>query len=150
MLRKIIVVLAATVIVGASSARATPLAGNPHCPLNDPGKYNWIDYMSKKYDANYPPLSIVFNRNIGTIVAGRYYTVTYTGNGSWRAAGYNSAQNKNIIDPLDGEPVRGGAPVEQYKMNIWGVMLQFNKAGEVYELYDKKFDRVGTLYCILQ
>ena len=145
-----IFVLVAFIAIGHPAQAAFP--GDPNCPQNDKtGQTTWFDYVSGKLTKNKGAgiFSIVFNRNIGTIVANRQYTVDYRGNGNWAATGYNSSQRQPILDPRDGAPARGGAPIEQHKMIIWGVLLLFNEAGQVFELYDKKFDEVGKLDCTL-
>jgi hypothetical protein len=140
--------------LNGTAARATLALPSP-CPTADPKlPISWYDYLSHSLSSkpgDYP-VGVIFNRNIGTIAAGHIYTVYWRPGDVWFAAGWNSSQRQDILDPdpnNSDEFARRKAPIQQHQMNVWGVPLQFNEAGEVFELYDKKFELVANLKCIL-
>src|ERR1700722_15539990 len=86
--------------------------GHPSFPWNDPS-HSWQGFLLGQYGKwrnSDPFFSIKFSKNIGSIAAGRCYTVIYLGNNSWTASGWNRIRQMN--DDENGQPRIGGNPQE--------------------------------------
>lgn len=132
--------LSLLVLNGAAVSYTYP--GHPYCPWNNLS-HSWKGFFLNEYGVwgkGGPFFSIKFKKDIGSIAAGRCYTVNYNGNGSWTASGWNRI--RNMTDNENGQ-VRAGADPHEYKINFWGAPLTFNEGGEVF--LNKEL--VGNMYC---
>jgi hypothetical protein len=115
----------------------------PNCPQIN-GSHNWRDYFLRRYNnlANVYVKLDVMKGNIGTLSANDCLSVGYW-SGVWHAGTH----------PPGGQPHQGvgiGDP-NQYFMNLWGHMFQYNEAGELYDVsipgQYQSIGLVGHLYC---
>lgn len=128
---------------------------HPKCPTNNPS-VSWRDYMSGKlpWEGGKPPAvaSVVFRNAkaladpeaIGKLPTNACYLIIYLAESGKRGAkGYRSVRAAGPppiqMSPLPGDP-------EEYEINVHGVLLLFNEAGEVL---DRRGRPVGNLICYI-
>ena len=150
--RNVVLIVLSAVL--SASAIAWKIPVHPRCPGNDPS-VSWKDYMSAKFHASaqvkmrrcldLPGVEFRYAKKvadpaaIGNLRTDACYAVRYTPN-----VGYLGVRNfvksgggSETKDKLPGNPL-------EYEINIYGVMLLFNEAGEVLNHRGKV---VGTLVC---
>lgn len=140
-LTKYIAFAIAAIMGVAHLSHAYVFPGKPNCPWAKP-ENKWSKYINRDYgDAPIAYFSVHFIRSIGNIEKGQCYTVNYEGGEKWKASGKIGGKKHHTSQSAGGS---GGDPL-QNQLNVWGVRLSFNEAGEV--TLDKDGALAGQLYC---